>query len=436
MSGKPTTWRISGMYCPHCEGLVLRAVEDLDGLTGASSDYRKGTLSAVWDSSILPETKIAGKLAEAGYALQARKAPGSTGQRLLKLAGMLAVLTGLYLLLAMTPLQALFASFPVARAGMSLGTLFVVGFMTSVHCLAMCGGINLAQSAGAAQAKQKVFPANARYNLGRLLSYTALGAAIGALGSVFRLSARAQSAIQITAAVFMLLMALNLLDAEGLRGWFPSLPGGLRESLMRYGKASSFTIGLLNGLMPCGPLQAMQIYALSTGSWWMGALSMLCFCLGTVPLMLGFGLFSGRLNLRFAKPVRIASGVLVLLMGMVMLNNGLTLAGVSLKAWENKAASSSALAEDFQIVESDLDWRSYPDITVKAGIPVRWIIHAEKEKITGCNNEMVIPALDMRIPLSPGDNVVEFTVNQPGVIPYTCWMGMLHGSITVEENSG
>lgn len=73
------------------------------------------------------------------------------------------------------------------------------------------------------------------------------------------------------------------------------------------------------------------------------------------------------------------------------------------------------------------------DITVKAGVPVRWNIHAEAEKITGCNNEMVIPALDLRIPLEPGDNIVEFTAEEPGVIPYTCWMGMLRGSITAVE---
>ncbi|MBP5729217.1 MAG: heavy metal transporter, partial [Clostridia bacterium] len=60
-------------------------------------------------------------------------------------------------------------------------------------------------------------------------------------------------------------------------------------------------------------------------------------------------------------------------------------------------------------------------------------IHADEEKITGCNNEMVIPALDLRVQLSPGDNIVEFTVDEHGVIPYTCWMGMLNGSITVVE---
>jgi len=421
------------MHCPHCEANVVRTVKDLVGLTDVCSNYRKGTLSAKWDSTVLPEEEIAKRIAEAGYELRAQSMSVSFWRRFLRLTLLLAALVGLFLLLSMTPVQSLFSSFPVARTGMGLGTLFVAGLLTSVHCIAMCGGINLAQSSGAAQAKRKVSLANLQYNLGRLLSYTAVGALVGALGSVFRLSIRTQAVIQIAAAVFMLLMAFSFLDIDGLRGWFPTLPVGLRGRLMKYGGHSSFSIGLLNGLMPCGPLQAMQIYALSTGSWWMGALSMLCFCLGTVPLMLGFGLISGRLSLRFARPMRIASGVLVLIMGLIMLNNGLTLSGLSLRVSADNTTDISSLSEKAQVVQSELEWNRYPDITIRAGIPVRWNIHAEKEKITGCNNEIVIPALNLRIPLSAGDNVVEFTVNEPGVIPYTCWMGMLHGSITVEE---
>ena len=233
----------------------------------------------------------------------------------------------------------------------------------------------------------------------------------------------------------MVLMALNLLDMDigNLRGVVPMLPAGLRTKLMGKGSRSSLYIGLLNGLMPCGPLQAMQLYALSTGSWHMGALSMFCFCLGTVPLLLGFGLVSGRLNKRFARPMRVASCILVLLMGMAMLSNGLNLAGLRLRLPGSAASDATVADTNIQIVESELDWRGYPDITVKAGIPVRWNIHAEAEKITGCNNEMVIPALNMRVPLHAGDNIVEFTVDEPGVIPYTCWMGMLRGTITVDE---
>lgn len=228
----------------------------------------------------------------------------------------------------------------------------------------------------------------------------------------------------------MLLMALRLLGAGGLS---LALTGGLRTRLMRAGRNSSLWIGLINGLMPCGPLQAMQLYALATGSWWKGALSMLAFSLGTVPLMLGFGLVSGRLNRRFAGPMRKASGALVLIMAVAMLTNGLALAGVQLRAGGRRSADDAVISPEVQIVNSELDYRSYPDITVRAGIPVRWTIHADAERITGCNNEMVIPKLDMRVPLSEGDNVVEFTADVPGIIDYTCWMGMLHGSITVHE---
>ena len=222
-----------------------------------------------------------------------------------------------------------------------------------------------------------------------------MGGVVGAVGSVFKLSNAAQAGIQLVAAIFMVLMALNLLDIGGLRGVVPTLPAGLRTKLMGKVSRSSLYLGLLNGLMPCGPLQAMQLCALSTGSVIMGALSMFCFCLGTVPLMLGFGLVSGKLNKRFARPMRIASGVLVLLMGMAMLSNGLNLAGIRLRLSGSTASDAAVADANIQIVESELDWRGYPDITVKAGVPVRWNIHAEAEKITGCNNEMVIPALNI-----------------------------------------
>ncbi|MBR1560751.1 MAG: sulfite exporter TauE/SafE family protein [Clostridia bacterium] len=416
---KEMTWHVAGMHCPHCETAILRAVRGVKGLEDAKADYRAGTLTARWDERALPEAALQKRIAEAGYTL-------ARGKRTNPLWGI--VLVAAALVVALSPLRTVLSRFPTAQAGMGLGALFVVGLLTSLHCVAMCGGINLAQSAASAQSGRKVSAANIQYNLGRVISYTAVGGIVGAVGSVFRLSAAAQAAIQLVAAAFMVLMALNLLDVGG---FFPTLPLGLRTRLMGRGRRSSLYIGLLNGLMPCGPLQAMQLYALSTGSWRMGALSMLCFSLGTVPLMLGFGLVSGRLNARFARPMRLASGALVLMMGAAMAVNGLSLAGVPLPSF-GAGAADTAVGEDVQIVASELDWRGYPDITVRAGVPVQWTIHADAEKITGCNNEMVIPALDLRVPLSPGDNVVEFTVDDPGVIPYTCWMGMLRGSITVE----
>lgn len=430
---KEVTWRISGMHCPHCDAAILKAVRTLNSIESPRADYRTGTLTAWWDETVLPESALKECIAEAGYTLTGRAEPVPIWRRILILLTMLAVLAVLFLLVSISPLRGLLSRFPAARAGMGLIALFSVGLFTSLHCVAMCGGINLAQSALSAQAGRKVSSANLQYNLGRLASYTLVGGLVGAIGSVFRLNNTAQAAIQLAAAAFMVLMALNLLDIGGLRGIVPTLPAGLRMKLMAKGSHSSLYIGLLNGLMPCGPLQAMQLYAFSTGSPIMGALSMFCFCLGTVPLMLGFGLVSGRLNKRFARPMSIASGALVLLMGMAMLSNALNLAGVPLRFSGSTVSDTAVTDANLQVVNSELDWGDYPDITVKAGVPVRWNVHAEADKITGCNNEMVIPALNLRIPLSPGDNIVEFTVDEPGVIPYTCWMGMLRGSITVED---
>lgn len=64
---------------------------------------------------------------------------------------------------------------------------------------------------------------------------------------------------------------------------------------------------------------------------------------------------------------------------------------------------------------------------------MQWVLHAEARKLNACNSEIVIPALGLRIPLEEGDNLIEFTADDAGVIPYTCWMGMLHGLITVTE---
>ena len=71
----------------------------------------------------------------------------------------------------------------------------------------------------------------------------------------------------------------------------------------RKGAVSSLIVGLLNGFMPCGPLQAMQLYALSSGSAAEGALSMFLFSSGTVPVMLLAGILGGRLNRRHAGKI-------------------------------------------------------------------------------------------------------------------------------------
>lgn len=103
----------------------------------------------------------------------------------------------------------------------------------------------------------------------------------------------------------------------------------------------ALTVGLLNGLMPCSPLQSMQLAALASLSPIKGALSMLFFSLGTTPLMLGLGSLTAALGQRFNRAVLRAGAV----MGLAMLSQGAALAGWSLPAAPAQSGDLAAWTE-------------------------------------------------------------------------------------------
>jgi len=86
------------------------------------------------------------------------------------------------------------------------------------------------------------------------------------------------------------------------------------------------------------------------------------------------------------------------------------------------------------VVTTSLESGSYEPIVVQAGIPVQWNIQAEAGDINGCNNRIVIPEYNLEMPLQPGDNIIEFTPDKSGVVPYSCWMGMIRSQITVVDD--
>ncbi len=439
MSVKRTTWHVEGMHCPYCEDTVQKSLSTVNGISDINADWQKGTLTALWDEAVLPESEIDSLLRRSGYALSKKSDRKEAFSSFVKLLLLIVGAIVLYMILTQTSVAQWVQKFPMAREGMGLGMLFLVGLATSLHCIAMCGGINLAQSTSSAKRGVKPIQANLLYNFGRLTSYTVIGGVIGGIGAVFNFSSKTKAAIQIIAAIFMLIMAANLLGGfSWLKKLTPLVPKFLHDKILkRVAGKSSFLIGLANGFMPCGPLQAMQLYALSAGSWWRGALSMFSFCLGTLPLMLGFGLVSGKLMQRYAKPMRVISSVLVLVMGVNAMVSGLTLVGVGgvPSAYRQRVDGSVVIENGTQYVYSELDYGSYPEITVQRGIPVEWTIHADKDHITSCNNELYIPAYDIDMKLQPGDNIIRFVPDKAGTVPYTCWMGMIRSSIFVTENA-
>jgi sulfite exporter TauE/SafE len=342
----------------------------------------------------------------------------------------LIVIIALYALLNYFGILNLLAPSQLADEKMGYGMLFVIGLVTSVHCLAMCGGINLSQSMKSSQLSP--FSPTFLYHLGRVVSYTAVGFLVGALGSAIIFTNTMQGVLKLVAGTFMIIMGINML---GFFPWLRRLNPRMPKFFATKVKSNSpLIVGLLNGFMPCGPLQAMQIYALSTGNAFSGALSMFLFSIGTVPLMFGLGAFSSLMNKKFASKAMTVGAVLVVVLGLSMLSQGWSLLpnDSSVGAVANRP-SGIVIKDGYQIVNSTLSWRGYPPITVLSGMPVKWIIDAPEGSITGCNNRLFINEYDIEYSFKTGENIIEFLPEKTGVFQYTCWMGMIRSTITVVE---
>jgi hypothetical protein len=242
----------------------------------------------------------------------------------------------------------------------------------------------------------------------------------------------------------MILFGIKMLDIfPKLRKLNIKMPKFFANKIYSNQKRGPLFIGLLNGFMPCGPLQTMQLYALGTGSFIAGSISMLFFALGTIPLMFGLGVLSTWISSKFTKNMMKISAILVMILGFTMLNRGFALTGISLLPPQKEQGKQSMqtielpqIINGIQEVKSTLtSGNSYPTITVRKGIPVKWTISAEKKYLNGCNDEIVIPKYKLNKELVEGDNIIEFTPTEEGTIAYSCWMGMIIGRIRIVEDT-
>lgn len=322
----------------------------------------------------------------------------------------------------------IFNVIPNIDSNVTYGVLFVTGLLTSIHCISMCGAINLMAVVNGDKKTKFVRPL--LYNLGRVISYTIIGGVVGLVGSVLSINDFINGIIVFVASIIMILMSLSMLGIINFRISF------LNKIRIKNKSRNAFIIGLINGLMPCGPLQAMQVYALSTGSFFKGALSMMLFGLGTVPLMLGVGfiynLFRGKRKILINK----ISSILILILSIVMLNRSLLMFNIDVfKYFKNYGDFSTArIVDDYQVIEFDLDYNNYQDILVQVGIPVKMIIHVDKKYLTGCNNEIISKEFDIDKKLEVGDNEIIFTPKEIGIFTYTCSMDMIKNNIKVIDD--
>lgn len=103
----------------------------------------------------------------------------------------------------------------------------------------------------------------------------------------------------------------------------------------------------------------------------------------------------------------------------------------------NTTQGASATVQDgIQYVNSTINSGRYEPITVQQGIPVKWTLNVPSGSLNSCNNSITIPKYNLQIKLKTGENVIEFTPDESGTFPFSCWMGMIRSSITVIGEDG
>ncbi len=305
--------RIRGMICRSCTDEVSGMLLRTKGVVKASVSYYKALATVSYDPALVTPEELEKRIKALGYETGER----SRAERMLDLGCVLLTVLLVWLLLR-------WGGASPEIGGASFGALFLVGLSTSPHCLGMCGGILLSACHGR-EGRKAQFGAALGYNGGRTLSYTALGAAFGALGMVLTYTLSMKSMLFTMLGLVVALLGLNM---WGLLPALPTLPGEQGTACRlphRLQRQTPLLVGLLTGFMPCGALYAAWLCAMSSGSAGNGALLMLAFSLGTVPLMLLFASLGALLPRGWTKYLHKLGAVLVTSMGLKMLIGGLLL---------------------------------------------------------------------------------------------------------------
>jgi len=372
--------------------------------------------------------------------------PGRFGKALKRIAAVTLAVLGIGFILWLDSWFMDHAEMPKLGRDISYGLLMLIGFLTSFHCVGMCGPLILGYTAKTAAKGHKSYGTHVLYGIGKTLSYTAIGALFGAFGAIVAFTPFTQGVVGVAAGAFLILFGLHMLEIFPALSHFQIKPPAF---LMRFvGKeyrkhSNPFIIGLLNGLMIiCGPLQAMYVMAAGTGSWSEGARILFFFGIGTLPLLMGFGFLTSLLSANLTPKIVKASGAIVIMLGAIMLNRGLAVTGTGIdfntlvaRVAQKLApvASETQVSATEQTITMDVLSTGFSPnrFTLRKGIPVKWVINGEE--LNECNKEIIVPAYDLKIKLKPGKQVIEFTPPEAGVVPWSCWMGMIPGTFIVVE---
>lgn len=341
---------------------------------------------------------------------------------------------------------------------------FITGLTTGgLSCIALQGGllasVILDEEKEYLEDKKSKPAPKARpvllFIIAKLVAYTILGFLLGFFGSFISLSPAFRGWLQILIGIFMVGLALNILEVHPIFRYFSIQPPKfirkfIRKQTKNSGDLGAIFMGALTVLLPCAITQAMMLLAISSGSGLTGAAIMFSFILGTSPLFFILGYTATTLTEKWSSIFQKVVAVLVLFVAVFTIFTGSTLAGIQLPKISQSSSDNSSNINDStanttnpgsqnaqtingkQEITINLTDKGYDpaNIIIKKGIPVT--VKLVTNDTLGCVRAFVVPSLNIQKVLpKTGEDSFEFTPTETGTISFTCSMGMYQGKFEV-----
>lgn len=212
---------------------------------------------------------------------------------------------------------------------LSYSSAFVLGLLSSAHCIGMCGGITAALTFGIPTDNRtalRTLSITIAYNLGRIITYTVIGLLLGSAAQFLQNNSYLFAIVLRSIAGLMLIVmglyisnvwqGLIFIEKMGQYVWRWIQPLS-RRWLPITNLPQALGLGMIWGFLPCGLVYSVLIWAMGADSVLQSATIMFCFGLGTLPTLLTFGLFSNLIR-KFiqARATRFISGLLIIVFGI------------------------------------------------------------------------------------------------------------------------
>lgn len=458
---------IQGMHCPSCEKLLEGEFRNISGVRDVKVDRKTDSAEIFFESKEPSFQEIKNMAEKFGYAVledrpsadNIKKNSRASWQDWLK-AGVIVV--AILFVFRFFQASGFANGIGANNKSISYGVAFLVGLVASVSsCLAVVGAVVIAfsekyaseksaSSADAARFFEGAVRPNLFFHIGRLATFFVLGGLLGAIGGELNISGNFISIYTILIAIVMAWLGLNILglipsfSAVGIK--MPGKFSARWEDLKRSEHiAAPFVLGGLTFFLPCGFTQSMQLFALASGSFLVGGLSLFLFALGTAPILLAVGITASWTKNRGLAVFQKVAGVLVIFFAVYTFNSGLALSGVKTNVissannqkseTKNNAPQSQnqpVLQLSEQVVTMNVTASGFePSVfTIKQGVPVKWVINGVN--VTGCTSTIIVPSHNISKSLKTGENIIEFTPQSKSVINFSCGMGMVRGKFIVD----